>query len=196
VTTCGPSKASSSEPPFDRRHPGCTDPGPLRGRPGEVALPRAALASSVGSLMGTLSLNHLRWLSGQRRHGCATWGVRAESGLGRSSPRLARREAPTTPRGVRRPLSPNCSASRSPQGAALPATTPRWRATSGGACGVMVRSAVVLRNRGDCRSRQETTLFCPRWANTLTSRQCSCSGRTVGRLRKRRPEGRPGWRRG
>lgn len=49
-----------------------------------------------------------------------------------------------------------------------------------GRAGITVRSAVVLRNRGGCRSRRETTLICPSRANPLTSRQCSDPGRTKG----------------
>lgn len=196
MTTCGSPEQSSSEPPLDRRHPGWTDPGSLRGKLGEVALVRAALAPSVGAVMGTCPSTSTLTFSGQRGHDSATWGVRAESGLGRSSPRLVRRGgADDTERRTSAPepelLGQSLAARR-----ALPATTPRWRATSDGACGVMVRSAVVLKNRRDCRSRQETTLFCPRRANPLTSRRCSGPGRTRGRLRKRRPEGRPGRRRG
>jgi hypothetical protein len=91
VTTCGAPEQSSSEPPLDRRHPGWTDPGSLRGKLGEVALVRAALAPSVGAVMGTCPSTSTLTFSGQRGHERATWGVRAESGLGRSSPRLVRR---------------------------------------------------------------------------------------------------------
>jgi hypothetical protein len=163
VTTCGPTRAGSSEPPIDRRHPGCTDPGPLRGRPGDVALVRMALASSVGALMRTLSLSILRWPHPASVDMGARHGV---SGLnpvwGEAPRRLGGGEVPSTPRGVPRPLNPSCSASRSPQGEALLARAPSQGATPEEACEVMVSFAVVLRNRGDCRSRQETYLFCPR----------------------------------
>lgn len=197
MTICGVPEQALRSCPLDRRHPGWTDPGPLRGRLGEVALPRAALAPSVGAVMGTCpstsTLTSPVSADMNVRHGVSglnlVWGE-APHRLARrgGADGTERRTSAPGPELLGQPLAARRSAARK--------KTPRWRATSGGVCGVLVRSAVVLRNRSDCRSRQETALFCPRRANPLTSRQCSDPGRTLGRLRKRRPEDRPGWRRG
>jgi hypothetical protein len=174
------SKLFGADPSY-RRHPGCTDPGPLRGRLGEVALTTGGACAVRRRGHGDLSLNIHADDSRQRGHGRATWGVRAESGLGRSSPRHARRggadgterrtSAPGSDLLGQPPAERRCAARKQRRAGGQPPV---------GRAGITVRSAVVLRNRGGCRSRQATTLFCPRRANPLTSRQRSDPGRTKG----------------